>query len=409
MLICPKNRVDPYYPYRNVVFLGIVSGLTDISSEMLYPIVPLFLTQVLKAPMTAVGFIEGVAEATASLLKIAGGIASDRVSKRKPFVTAGYCLSSISKPMMALAATWHFVLFARFIDRVGKGIRTSARDALIAASVDKTHWGKGFGFHRAMDTLGAALGPLFALFLLNVAGFDYRTVFIIAFVPAIFGVLIVLYFVKEARTCSGQNPNHLVHPENQKSTNPATKPKLTTEFKTFLVIYSIFAIGNSSDVFLILKAKDIGFTTTTVILAYTVYNLVYALFAAPAGYLSDRIGKIKTLIFGFFVFALVYSGFAMTKSVPIVWSLFLLYGFYGACTEGIAKAVISNLSLSENRGTAMGYFHGVLGFLMFFASTIAGFLWSRFSPSAPFIMGSGCAVLSALLLLVWVRVKKIQF
>ncbi|MBI4656341.1 MAG: MFS transporter [Elusimicrobia bacterium] len=386
---------------KNVVFLGIVSGLTDISSEMLYPVVPIFLTQVLKASMTAVGFIEGAAEATASLLKIAGGIWSDRVAKRKPFVIAGYSLSSISKPLLAFAVSWHCVLFARLVDRTGKGIRTSARDALIASSTEKEHWGKAFGFHRAMDTLGAAAGPLISIFLLSVMHLDFRTVFLIAFVPAIAGVLILLKFVKEAPQ-TGQTPPLA-------AAGTAQKPPMSREFKIFLLIYSIFAIGNSSDVFLILKAKDTGFTTTSVIFAYTAYNIVYALFATPAGWLSDRIGKLKTIMFGLIVFAIVYSGFGLTASAPAIWILFMFYGFYGTFTEGIVKAVISNLSVSENRGTAMGYFHASAGLLMFAASTIAGFLWSKVSPSAPFVMGAACSLASACLLFFWLKAKKLAF
>ena len=182
---------------KNIIFLGVVSGLTDISSEMLYPVIPVFLTSVLNAPMSVVGLIEGIAESTASVLKIAGGWWSDKISKRKPFVVGGYALSALAKPLMALAFSWHFVLLARFIDRVGKGVRTSARDALISSSTGKEHWGKAFGFHRAMDTLGAAVGPLVALLLFKLLGDGaYRQIFLIAFIPAVLGVLVLVYFVK---------------------------------------------------------------------------------------------------------------------------------------------------------------------------------------------------------------------
>jgi len=388
---------------RNVTFLGVVSGLTDISSEMLYPIVPIFLTSVLGAPMSIVGFIEGVAESTASFLKILGGRWSDKIGKRKPFVVAGYSLSAISKPVLALAASWHFVLFSRFIDRVGKGLRTSARDALIANSIEKEHWGKAFGFHRAMDTMGAALGPLAALLMLNMmspAAPNYRLIFMAAFLPAVLGVLVLIYFVKEAAAAPKPAFGGGL---------PATPAAMTSDFKTFVGLYAIFAIGNSSDVFLIMKAKSIGFDTTHVILAYTGYNLVYAFLATPAGWLSDKLGKVKTMVFGFFVFSAVYLGFSVAEKGWMIWALFALYGFYGAFNEGIAKAVISHLSAGDNRATAMGYFQGTLGFLTFFASTMAGFLWTRFSPAAPFLAGAGCALLSAAAMIIWTRKNRLSF
>jgi MFS family permease len=385
---------------RNVTFLGVVSGLTDISSEMLYPIIPIFLTSVLGAPMQVVGLIEGVAEATASFVKILGGRLSDRFDKRKPFVVAGYSLSAISKPLLALAGGWQFVLFSRFIDRVGKGLRTSARDALIAGSIEKEHWGKAFGFHRAMDTLGAALGPLTALALIHFMGAeqpDYRFIFMAAFVPALLGVGVLVYFVKEAAASRPAG-----------SPAPAAEP-MTSDFKTFVVLYAVFALGNSSDVFLIMKAKSMGFTLTHVILAYTGYNLVYAAMASPAGWLSDRLGKIKTMRFGFLVFAAVYLGFALADEPWMIWSLFALYGFYGAFNEGIAKAVVAHLSGSNNRASAMGYFQGTLGFLTFASSALAGFLWDQVSPSAPFVVGAAGALLSGAALTLWTSRKKLQF
>ena len=383
---------------RNVTFLGVVSGLTDISSEMLYPLVPVFLTSVLGAPMQVVGLIEGVAEATASFVKILGGRLSDRFNARKPFVVAGYSLSAISKPLLALAAGWHFVLFSRFIDRVGKGLRTSARDALIAGSVDKAHWGKAFGFHRAMDTLGAALGPLTALAMIHCLGAqkpDYRFIFLAAFVPALLGVGVLLYFVKETVRARPAGA-------------PAPAP-MSRDFKTFVALYAVFALGNSSDVFLIMKARELGFSLTGVILAYTGYNLVYALLASPAGWLSDRLGKVKTMAFGFAVFAAVYLGFAVADRPWMIWALFALYGFYGAFNEGIAKAVIAHLSADTNRASAMGYFQGTLGFLTFAASALAGFLWDQVSPAAPFAVGAACALLSGLALTLWTRNRKFSF
>lgn len=385
---------------RNVTFLGVVSGLTDISSEMLYPIVPVFLTSVLGAPMQVVGVIEGLAEATASFVKILGGRLSDRFDRRKPFVVAGYSLSAVSKPLLALAASWHFVLFARFIDRVGKGVRTSARDALIADSIDKAHWGKAFGFHRAMDTLGAALGPLAALAMIHFMGAekpDYRFIFMAAFVPAVLGVGVLVWFVKESA------------PQRAPGEPRAAAEPMSADFKTFLMIYGIFALGNSSMVFPIMKAKEMGFTLTHVILAYTGYNLVYALLASPAGWLADRLGKVKTMNFGFAVFAAVYLGFAVADKAWMIWALFAIYGFYGAFNEGIAKAVVAHLSSGTNRASAMGYFQGSLGFLTFASSALAGFLWDKVSPAAPFALGAACALFSGLALALWTRKKQFSF
>ena len=395
--------------------LGVVSGLTDISSEMLYPVMPIFLTSVLMAPMRVVGLIEGIAEATASFVKVFGGIWSDKLKRRKPFVVLGYSLSSVSKPLIALAFTWHFVLFARFIDRLGKGLRTSPRDALVAASVEKQYWGKAFGFHRAMDTAGAALGPLVTLLLLNKLGLDYRTIFLIAFVPAALGVLTMVLFVKEYNDrVEGIGDRVEVKSADAKPLSPLPSTltpavKMTADFRIFVLLYAIFALGNSSDVFLIMKAKDAGFTITQVILAYAGYNILYAILAMPAGWLSDHLGKIKTMAFGFLIFAAVYTGFALTHSKGVIWLLFLLYGFYGALTEGVAKAVVSHLSSSDNRATAMGYFQGTLGFLTFFASVTAGFLWDKISPVAPFLMGAVCALLSAAALTLWHKRKKLAF
>ncbi|MHB0996885.1 MAG: MFS transporter [Elusimicrobiales bacterium] len=385
---------------RNVTFLGVVSGLTDISSEMLYPIVPVFLTSVLGAPMQVVGLIEGLAEATASFVKMLGGRLSDRSGSRKPFVVAGYSLSAVSKPLLALAASWQFVLFSRFVDRVGKGLRTSARDALIAGSVDKAHWGKAFGFHRAMDTLGAALGPLAALAMIHYMGGDqpdYRLIFMAAFVPALLGVGVLAWFVKETARARPAG-----------AAAPAAEP-MTADFKTFLALYAVFALFNSSDVFLIMKAKTMGFTLTQVILAYTGYNLVYALLASPAGWLADRLGKVRTMTFGFAVFAAVYLGFALADRAWLVWPLFALYGFYGAFNEGIAKAVVSHLSADGNRASAMGYFQGALGFLTFAASALAGFLWDRVSPAAPFVAGAAGALFAGAALTFWTRRRKFSF
>ncbi|MCZ7397436.1 MAG: MFS transporter, partial [Candidatus Methanoperedens sp.] len=300
---------------KNVFILGLVSFFTDISSEMLYPIIPIFLTAVLHAPMSVVGLIEGIAESTASILKVVSGWLSDKSGKRKPFVIYGYSLSTIAKPLLAFAATWHFVLAARFLDRFGKGLRSSARDALIADSTDAQYRGKAFGFHRALDSVGAVIGPLIALLLLSYftigdTEHKFRLIFLIAFIPALISVLLLLFFVTEK-------------PGERKDGLKFKLSDFSRDFKIFLLISIVFAIGNSSNAFLILRTKDIfenfggvpSIITSTfgsigiiavVVLTYVVYNITYSLASMPAGMLSDRIGRRNVMVAGFLIFSLVY-------------------------------------------------------------------------------------------------------
>ena len=370
---------------KNVVILGWVSFLTDISSEMLYPIIPIFLTSVLGASMAIVGFIEGIAESTASILKIFSGYWSDKISRRRPFVFAGYGLSSIAKPLLGLSFAWPLALFARFIDRFGKGLRTSARDALIADYTDKEIRGYAFGFHRAMDTAGAVIGPLLAICFIYFFKENYRQLFLWAFLPASLGVLLILK-VKEKRpdlpaqakiniSFSGMNP----------------------QFKKFLIIWCIFCLGNSSDVFLIMRAKAIGLSTISVILAYALYNLSYSAFSAPFGRLSDKIGRKKVLNIGLLIFALVYAGFAFTKNPAHLWGLFAVYGVFMALTEGTSRALVSDLSRHDMRATSLGAFHALVGICAFLASAIAGLLWTKLGPAAALFYGSCMAGISFML------------
>ncbi|OGS41959.1 MAG: hypothetical protein A3J82_09755 [Elusimicrobia bacterium RIFOXYA2_FULL_69_6] len=385
---------------RNVIFLGIVSGLTDISSEMLYPIMPLFLTAVLGAPMTVVGLIEGVAEATASLLKAAGGFWSDRAGRRKPFVLWGYGLSAASKPLLALAGAWPFVLFCRFLDRTGKGVRTAARDALLTASTSSEHWGAAFGFHRAMDTAGAVAGPLLTVLLLSVFGMSYRSIFLIAAVPAVLGVAVLWAFVEERRL----SPDGAASPRGgeaglaARSAASSIKNIFTPEYTRFFLVYGLFAVGNSSDAFLLLKAKAGGLSATQVVLAYVLYNAVYALAATPAGMLADRIGRTRVLAAGLVVFALAYLGFARADGGAAFWLLFPVYGLYGALAESSLKAAVSERCPAGDRAAALGLFQGAAGLLALVASLAAGWLWSRVSASAPFYLGAACAAAAACLL-----------
>jgi len=373
---------------KNVIVLGLVSFFNDFASEMVYPIVPIFLTSVLGAPMAIVGLIEGIAESTASLLKTFSGWLSDKFKKRKFFVSSGYSFSTISKLIIGLARSWPLVLLGRFIDRFGKGIRTSARDALIAESSDDSNKGRAFGFHRTLDTLGAVVGPLTAIFLIQFLGENLRPIFYLAFIPGVIAVLLLIIFVKEKKV------------EISKITLPKFSLKnLNPAFKIFLIVSIIFAIGNSSDAFLILRAKNLGLTTVLAIFAYVIFNLFYAIFSTPAGVLSDKIGPKKLLTFGFFFFAFIYFLFGISQSSILIWLLFALYGIYMALTEGIGKAYISQIGEKERLATSFGIYQTAIGICTFFASLIAGILWSKINPSAPFIFGSILALIAGFMFL----------
>ncbi|MEE8347780.1 MAG: MFS transporter, partial [Dehalococcoidia bacterium] len=354
---------------RPVFILGIVSFLTDVSSEMVYPLVPLFLTSVLGAPVAAVGVIEGLAEGAASLFKAVGGWASDRLRVRRPLVFAGYAVSAVAKPLLAAAYVWPVALLVRFGDRAGKGIRTAPRDAMVADVTPVEHRGRAFGFHRAADTLGAVAGPAVALGLLAAFADNFRLVFILAFVPAIVGVALVA-LVKERPPV------------------PASAGRagigwrgMGTGFYVFLGISLVFALGNSSDVFLLLRAKDFGLSNSEVVLAYMLFNLVYAGVAMPAGIVSDRLGRRTVIGVGFGVFAVVYLGFALAQGAAAMWPLFAVYGLYMALTEGVGRAFVADFVPSDRRATALGLYQGAMGAMILLSSVIAGVLWDAVDPA----------------------------
>lgn len=371
-----------------MVWLGFVSFFNDIASEMIYPIVPIFLTTTLGAPMAVVGLIEGVAESTASLLKVFSGWFSDLIQRRKPLAVFGYSFSTISKLILAAAHFWPTVLLARFIDRFGKGVRVSARDALIADSTPLGSRGAVFGFHRAMDTLGAVCGPLLAVSLIAILSSNYRLIFLISFIPALLGVIILQFFVSEGR------------PVAVKEKIKVAWNNFGTKYNLFLLASIVFSLGNSSDVFLILRSKDLGMSASLVILAYVIYNIFYAGFSLPAGILADRIGFKKVLLMGFLIFALVYAGFGLTHNPHAVWFLFAIYGFYIAFTEGVSKAYISDLAPKEQIGTAIGLYYTATGVAVLFASLIAGWLWSFFGAPAAFYYGALMALSACVLFVV---------
>lgn len=374
---------------KNVFTLGLVSFFNDIASEMISPILPIFLTTVLGAPVAIVGLIEGIAKATASISKVFSGWLSDKLQKRKPFVVAGYSLSALSKIILSFAYSWPFVLIARFVGRLGKGTRTPARDALIAESSENSIRGRSFGFHRALDTSGAVVGPLIALVAVKFLDGNFRLIFFLASIPAVFAVLLLLFFTKEPRR----------RVDSSFSIRFSWR-KLDHSFKSFLLVSSIFAIGNISNAFLILRAKDLGLSVTLVVLVYVLFNFTYAGFSIPAGIISDKIGSKRVLLTGFFLFAFVFLLFGLVKKSCFLWFLFPIYGICMALTEGVGKAYISNLVPQELVGTAFGVYQTIVGFCAFFASFFAGLLWSYVSISAPFFFGAILAVISALLFIV---------
>ncbi len=368
----------------NIVILGLVSLLTDISSEMVYPILPLFLTGALGAGPAVIGLIEGVAESLASLLKVFSGYAGDRTQKKKQLAIAGYSFSSISKVILLSALSWWWVLAARIVDRFGKGVRTAPRDALIAEASRSGSRGKAFGLHRALDTLGAVVGVVLAYFLVSASPGKYQMIFLLSLIPAFLGVG-MLFLVRQ----SGGS--------GSRSGRPSLKwSRLDTRLKKFLLVSFFFTLGNSSNQFLLLRAQNAGFDVRTVILLYLVYNVVYGIFSYPAGHLSDLVGRRRVLVAGYGFYALVYFGFGTVSGKGLFWLLFALYGIYTAMTEGVSKALIADISPGDVRGTVLGLYATVVGAGLLPASLLAGLLWNWFGPRAPFIfggaMGLGAAV-----------------
>jgi MFS family permease len=379
---------------RNVIVLGLVSFFADVSSEMVYPIVPLFLTSSLGAPAIAVGLIEGVAESTASIVKLVSGWLSDRYRRRAPFTLAGYAFSAVAKPALAAAFVWPLVLVVRFVDRVGKGVRVAPRDALIAASTPVDARGAAFGLHRAMDTLGAVAGPLIALLLLGTVGDTYRLIFLLAFIPGAIGAVLVLAVREPAAG------------DARAEAPPALSLRgYDARFLVFLGATFIFALGNSSDAFLILRARDLGLSATAAVLAYVVYNVVYASVSLPAGLRSDRIGRLPVLVAGFGVFASVYAGLALAGAGWAVWPLFAVYGVYIAMTDGVGKAYVSDLVPEDRRATALGLYNATVGVTVLLASVMGGALWDVVGPAATFAFGAATAAIAAVVLALSSRLR----
>jgi len=372
---------------RQVILLGLVSLFTDFSSEMLYPIAPLFLTVTLGVSMSLVGLIEGIAEITAGFLKGYFGHLSDRIGKRSIFITTGYGISGIVKSIPGLIPVMPVVFFSRVTDRIGKGIRTAPRDALLAANAGG-NTGAVFGFHRGMDTLGAVAGPVAALILLYFFPARYTLIYLVAFIPSIaaIGFAFAVKDVKGRSSSVGKKSYGLF------------LRSAPLEYKKLVFLVTLFSFANSSDVFLILKSKLITRSDFTAIMGYVLYNGIYALFSYPIGIVSDRFGKRNVFIGGLLIFSAVYAGFAVNQSTLMIWLLFGLYGIYAASTEGVTKAWVSDLVNDEFRGSAIGFLTMLSSLAVMSGSVFTGILWDNLGSVLPFIISSVISLFVGILL-----------
>lgn len=375
--------------FKNIVFLGLVSFFADISSEMVYPLIPLYLTSAFGATPVLVGIIEGIAESVASLLKVFSGYVSDKYKRKKPLAFLGYAAGLFYKLALIFAGSWVGILFARVIDRFGKGIRTAPRDVMVSESADKEHMGKAFGIHKALDMAGSAIGILLSFFLLKSVGEGgYKTIFALSAIPVILA-LAMFGFVKEKK-----EPRQIKEREhfwkNAKNING--------NLKLYLFVAFLFTLGNSSNSFLLLRAGDVGFSSTDTILLYFIYNAVCSALSIPFGKISDRIGRKKVLIAGYLTFSLVYFGFAFAPTKSVLIGAFVLYGVYTAMVAGVERAFIAEISPAELKGTMLGLHSTLVGIALLPASVIAGFLWENLGSAAPFVFGAVLSALSALIL-----------
>ncbi|MEK7598028.1 MAG: MFS transporter [Patescibacteria group bacterium] len=375
-----------------VVMLGMVSFFNDMASEMIYPIIPIFLTTVLHTSIPIVGFIEGFVEALASISKYIFGTYSDYLQKRKIFVTVGYSLAAISKILIGLAFGWPMVLFARIVDRLGKGLRTAPRDSLLLKNTTPENKGYIFGFHRAFDSLGAVFGPLLALIILYFLKDNVRQAFFVAVIPAVIAIVLLVIFVKEKKTTVIQEKKKFVK---------ISFRNMDSKLKLFMLISFIFAAGNSSDAFLLLNAKNLGLTTAMVVLMYVLYNISQTVFATPAGILADKFGAKKIFAGGLLVFSLVYLFFGLVKSPFFLWFLFPIYGIYIAATDGISKAYLSEFIQKKESGSYFGAYYTLNAIGTFLASIVGGFLWQFVGPQATFLYGSLMAFTAFIILMIY--------
>src|SRR5512136_2798536 len=388
---------------RNVWAVGLTSFFMDVSSEMVINILPLFLANVLGVKTNIIGLIEGIAEATASILKLFSGWLSDKLGGRKWLAVTGYALSAVSKPFFYIAGSWELIAGVRWADRVGKGVRTAPRDALVADSVTKETRGLAFGFHRAMDTAGAMIGLAIAVLVvwlaqkntLDLSKSTFQTVVLISLLPALLAVLSLAFGAQD------------VPVKGQRAAPRFSLRGMGKPFTIFLVIVSIFTLGNSSDAFLVLRAQNLGLSVTGILIMLAMFNLIYSLVSTPAGRLSDRIGRRRLIIGGWLVYAAIYLGFALAQAAWQVWVLYVIYGLYYGMAYGTANALVADLVPESVRGTAYGTYNAIIGVLAFPASFIAGLLWQGigswqgFGPSAPFFFGGTMVLIAAGLMAFW--------
>ncbi|MFC1870380.1 MFS transporter [Chloroflexota bacterium] len=397
-----RKRIWGLHP--NVFYLGMVSLLTDISSEMIFTLVPLFLSNVLGTATTVIGLIGGLSDSTEGILKICSGWFSDKIRRHKLLAVMGYGLAAVAKPFMYLATSWGIVLSVRLTDRVGKGIRSSPRDALVAESVPAKDLGRGFGLHRAMDTTGAFLGLALAaviIYLVQGGGIQlslksYQWLVLVGVIPAVLAVVMLLIFVQEKKRLPAGTPQ-------RSFTLVGIGGGFDTRFKIFLAIMAVFTLGNSSDFFVILRAQSLEVPLIQVVMMLALFNATYAATSLPMGILSDRVGRRRVITLGWLIYALVYLGFALASNLWQIWLLFAGYGVYYGMVEGVARAFVADLVVEEKRGTAYGLFNGVVSLALLPASLIAGWLWDAISPVAPFFFGAALAFLAMLGIMALIR------
>jgi len=379
----------------NVFFLGLVSFFADISAEMVYPIIPLYLTSAFGATPALIGIIEGIAESLASLLKVFSGYITDKYNKKKPIAFLGYTTGLIYKIALIAASSWGGILGARVIDRIGKGIRTAPRDVMVCESADSNRMGTAFGIHKALDMAGSAIGILIAYLLLSSANgaFDYKNLFLISIIPALLSLAMfpLIKEKKEQRIIKEREPFW----KNVK--------KLDGQLKLYLLVAFLFTLGNSSNTFLLLRAKSVGFNDTSVILLYFIYNITASLLAIPLGKRSDQVGRKRLLVSGYIVFAAVYMGFAFAYNKTFMIALFVLYGVYTAMIAGVERAFIAEISPQELKGTMLGLHSTIVGIALLPASAIAGVLWTSFGAEIPFVFGACLSSAAAFVLIILMK------
>lgn len=375
---------------NNVILIGLVSFFADLSTEMVYPLIPLYLTTVFGATPALVGVIEGIAESIASLLKVFSGYITDKYRRKKPIAFTGYAAGLVYKLILLIAGSWQSVLAARVIDRFGKGIRTAPRDVLVSESCEANNLGHSFGIHKALDMAGSAAGILIAFFIMTAwqGEYAYKQLFLLSCIPAILSLFMFIFIRETASRCETGKPLHLIN----------GLKNLDARLKLYLAVVFLFTLGNSSNAFLLLRAGNVGFSAANVVLLYLLYTIVSSVFAIPFGKRSDSIGRKRLLVAGYAVFAVAYAGFAWAPDKTVIIAAFALYGIFTAMTAGVERAFVSEIAPENLKGTLLGLHSTIVGIALLPASIIAGVLWTAFGPVIPFAFGASLSLASALIL-----------